>query len=332
MRVPHHGDGEADCDAMRVLITGGAGFIGTNLCHLLAADPSVDEIVVLDDASHGDPDQLADLPVRLVPGSVCDQDALAEATEAVDAIVHLAAHGGTGAGVMEPITTQRVNVEGTVAVLEAARRAGDAHVVLASTAAIYGANPALPSHEELAPLPRTPFAASKLAAESFASAYQQTFGLPVLTLRLFDVYGRYQPLDAGEGAVVASFVRAALRGEPLLIHGDGRQTRDFVDAGTVCRIIAAALHDRVCTARPINVGSGRRTSILELAQLVAGIVGAPVLLRHHGARPGDDRDRRASIERLQTHFPRVQRTPLAEGIADMVAWARGEILPTAASV
>ncbi len=307
---------------MRVLVTGGAGFIGTNLCHLLAGDPSVDEIVVLDDASHGDPDDLASLPVRVVLGSICDPRALAEASEGVDAIVHLAAQHRSGSAMTDPVGAQRVNVEGTVAVLEAARRAGDAHVILASTAAIYGANPALPSHEELAPLPRTPFAASKLAAESFASAYQQSYGLPVLTLRLFDVYGRHQPLDAGEGAVVAAFVRAALTGEPLLIHGDGRQTRDFIDAGTVGRIIATALRERICSPRPVNVGSGRRTSIVELAQLVAGVSGTPVMMRHHGARAGDDRDRRASVERLTALFPRVERTSLRDGVADMVEWAR----------
>ena len=307
---------------MRVLVTGGAGFIGTNLCHHLCADAIVDEIVVLDDASHGDPDGLADLPVRTVLGSICDPAALAEATEGVDAIVHLAAHSGSGAGVSDPVGAQRVNVEGTVAVLEAARRAGDAHVILASSAAIYGANPALPSHEELAPLPRTPYAASKLSAESFASAYQQSFGLPVLTLRLFDVYGRHQPLDAAEGAVVASFVRAALVGEPLRIHGDGRQTRDFIDAGTVSRIIVAALHDRVCAPRPINIGSGRQTSIIELARLVAASVGEPVTLRNHGARLGDDRDRRASIERMTTRFGHVPRTSLEDGLADMIQWAR----------
>jgi UDP-glucose 4-epimerase len=307
---------------MRVLITGGAGFIGTNLCHQLSAEPFVDEIVVLDDASHGDPDQLGDLPVRLVHGSICDPRKLAIAADGIDAVVHLAGHSGTGAGVTDPVGAQRVNVEGTVAVLEAARRAGDAQVILASSAAIYGANPALPSHEELAPLPRTPYAASKLAAESFASAYQQSFGLPVLTLRFFDVYGRHQPLDAAEGAVVASFVRAALVGEPLQIHGDGRQTRDFIDAGTVCRVITTALRDRVCAPRPINVGSGRRTSIVELAQMVAGVVGAPVMLRHHGARVGDDRDRRASIDRLVTKFPHVERTSLEAGISDMVEWAR----------
>jgi len=254
--------------------------------------------------------------VHLITGSVDEHRG------PFDAVVHLAAHSGSGSAMSDPVGAQRVNVEGTVAVLEAARRAGDAHVILASTAAIYGANPALPSHEELAPLPRTPFAASKLAAESFASAYQQSYGLPVLTLRLFDVYGRHQPLDAGEGAVVASFVRSALTGEPLQIHGDGRQTRDFIDAGTVCRVIAAALHGRVCSPRPVNVGSGRRTSIVELAQIVAGVVGAPVMLRHHGARAGDDRDRRASIERLTALFPQVERTSLLDGIGDMVEWAR----------
>lgn len=309
---------------MRVLITGGAGFIGSNLCERLSADPDIDEIRVLDDGTGGDPERLVHLPVAMISGSVCDPDVVRVAADGVDAIVHLAAHHGHGVGLGDPTTTVNVAVSGMLNVLEAARSAGDAHVVMTSSAAVYGANPALPSHEDLTPIPRTPFAASKLAAEALCASYQMSFGVPSLVLRLFDVYGPHQRTDAGEGAVVASFVNAALDGEPLRIFGDGRQTRDFIDVDTVCRVISSSLADRVAHPRPMNIASGRRTSVLELAQIVAAKVGGPISLRNESQRSGDDRNRCADVTRMHTRFATLAPTPLDDGITEMVAWARSE--------
>lgn len=173
---------------MRVLVTGGAGFIGANLCRTLLATGAV-EVIVLDDLSTGSLDNLDGCDVDIRVGSVLDADAVDQASTGVQAIVHLGALGSVPRSVADPTTSFAVNATGTVNVLEAARRAG-AHVLFASSSSVYGSNPALPKHEDLAPRPMSPYAASKLAAESTVLAYSSSYALPVLAFRFFNVYGQ----------------------------------------------------------------------------------------------------------------------------------------------
>ena len=171
---------------MRVVVTGGAGFIGANLCRRLAATPGVGPVVAIDDLSSGDAGNLRDVPVELVEGSVLDQALLDDVLDAADAVVHLAARPSVPRSLRDPVATHHANATGTLYVLEAARRRG-AHVLVASSSSVYGSAAELPTHEDLPTRPLSPYGASKLATEAYALAYQESFALPVLALRLFNV-------------------------------------------------------------------------------------------------------------------------------------------------
>ncbi|MEJ7801042.1 MAG: NAD-dependent epimerase/dehydratase family protein, partial [Ilumatobacter sp.] len=222
---------------MRVVITGGAGFIGANLCrHLLATD-GITGVAVIDDLSTGDRSNLDGLDVDVEIGSILDDDALDRAFAGADAIVHLAALGSVPRSVSEPLASHHANATGTVMVLEAARRHGGLHTIVASSSSVYGANPTLPKHEDLATRPISPYAGSKLATEGYTLAWGSAYELPVLAFRFFNVFGPLQPAGHVYAAVIPKFVDAALRGEPLVIHGDGLQSRDFTYVGTVVSVI-----------------------------------------------------------------------------------------------
>ncbi len=161
-----------------------------------------------------------------------------------------------------------VNATGTMEVLEAARRAGNVHVVVASSSSVYGANPTLPKTETATTLPLSPYAASKLATEAYALAYQHSFGLPTLAFRFFNVFGPLQPAGHAYAAVVPAFVSAALEDRPLPVHGDGKQSRDFTFVGTVVEVLADAVVRRVTCAEPVNLAFGSRTDLLERHRVV----------------------------------------------------------------
>ncbi|MUH52549.1 MAG: NAD-dependent epimerase/dehydratase family protein, partial [Actinobacteria bacterium] len=191
---------------MRVVVTGGAGFIGSNLCRHLLAAPGVSSVVVLDDLSTGNLANLDGFDVDFVHGSITDDAALDEAFAGAGAVVHLAALGSVPRSVADPMATHHANATGTAMVLEAARRHGNLHVLVASSSSVYGANPTLPKHEGLATRPLSPYAASKLATESYTLAWGRSYGLPVLAFRFFNVFGPHQPAGHVYAAVIPVFV------------------------------------------------------------------------------------------------------------------------------
>jgi UDP-glucose 4-epimerase len=176
---------------MRILVTGGAGFIGANLCRTLT-DAGEHDVVVIDDLSTGLRDNLDGLDVALIEGSILDAAALDDAVRGVDAVVHLGAVPSVPRSIADPVSSHLANATGTVAVLEAARHEGDTHVIVAGSSSVYGANPKLPKREDLATFPLSPYGASKLATEAYALSYQHSFGLPVLAFRFFNVFGPLQ--------------------------------------------------------------------------------------------------------------------------------------------
>jgi UDP-glucose 4-epimerase len=306
---------------VRVLVTGGAGFIGANLCRLLDADATTD-VVVLDDLSTGSSANLAGLGrVELIEGSILDTTRLAEVTVGVDAVVHLAARPSVPRSLSDPFASHDVNATGTVRVLEAARAMADPPlVVVASSSSVYGANPALPKVETMATLPVSPYAASKLATESYALAYGHSFGLPVLAFRFFNVFGPLQPAGHAYAAVVPAFVAAAMAGEPAVVHGDGQQTRDFTFVGSVVAVIRDAIERRVHHPGPVNLAFGSRVSLLELLDTIEVVLGRSVARNHVEPRPGDVRDSQADQSRLRSLFPDVVPTPLVDGLRATVDW------------
>jgi UDP-glucose 4-epimerase len=305
---------------LRVVITGGAGFIGANLSRRLSEAGQA--VTALDDLSTGRAVNLRGVDVQLIEGSVVDRSLVARAVEGADAVVHLAARGSVPRSLADPLATHEANATGTAEVLEAARRGGVGHVVVASSSSVYGANPAIPKHEELAPAPISPYGASKLHGESLALAYQRSFGMPVLALRFFNVFGPLQPADHDYAAVIPRFVAAALAYRPVEIHGDGQQTRDFTYVGSVVDVIAEALARRTTSEGPVNLAFGSRMSLLEVLDCLERLLDSPIDRCHVAPRFGDVAHSQADPTRLLGLFPGLQPVDFADGLARTVAWFR----------
>jgi len=305
---------------MKVVVTGGAGFIGANLVREFLVGG--DTVTVLDDFSTGERMNLDGCDALIVQGSVLDAVALDEALDGAEAIVHLAARPSVPRSLADPLASHHANATGTLQVLEAARRAGEPYVIVASSSSVYGANRIMPKSEDLVPMPVSPYAVSKLATESYALSYGACFGLKVLAFRFFNVYGPYQRAGHAYAAVVPSFVSAALAGDPLLVHGDGRQTRDFTFVGSVTMILYDAVHRRVTSDRPVNLAFGTRASLLDLVAELEQVLGRPLRTTHCDSRTGDVRDSQADNSRLSELFPSAEAIPLRAGLRSTVDWFR----------
>ena len=308
---------------MKVVVTGGAGFIGANLTRTLADRADVDDVVVLDDLSTGDRRNLEGLDVTLVEGSILDAAALDEVVAGAQAVVHLAARPSVPRSLADPMASHLTNATGTMEVLEAARRHGLPQVVLASSSSVYGANPSMPKREDMATRPVSPYAAGKLAAEAATLAYGRSFDLPVLAFRFFNVFGPLQPAGHAYAAVVPAFASAALRDEPIPVHGDGLQTRDFTYVGTVATVLTEAVVRGVTHPEPVNLAYGTRISLLELIDRLERVLGRPLSRRHDEPRAGDVRDSQADQSRLRQLFPDVEPVDLDTGLRATVDWLSG---------
>ena len=305
---------------MKVTVTGGAGFIGANLCRALVKRPDVDRIVVIDDLSSGSLENLDGLDVDVQIGSFLEPDLIEQAVAGSDAVVHLGARPSVPRSLADPIASHEVNATGTLRVLEAARAHRNPLVIVASSSSVYGGNPALPKHEDLSPMPLSPYAASKLAAESYALAYQESFGVPVLPLRFFNVFGPLQRPGHAYAAAVPAFIWAALHDTPLPIYGDGRQSRDFTFVDSVTTVIAEAISRRVTSARPVNLAFGTRTDLLGLVAALEEVLGRPLEIEHAPPRTGDVRHSQADSRALRSLFPEIEPVELHEGLRRTVDW------------
>lgn len=306
---------------MKVVVTGGAGFIGANTCRALEDDPRVDEVVALDDLSTGFASNLAGSRTRLVEGSVLDRDLLRDAVRGASSVIHLAARPSVPRSLQDPVASHLVNATGTLYVLEAAREVA-AHVVVASSSSVYGGNPELPKRESSTPRPLSPYAVSKLATESYALAHQASFGLQTLALRFFNVYGPLQAAGHAYAAVVPAFVDAALAGRPLVVQGDGEQTRDFTHVTSVVSVLVEAVTQRRTHTTPVNLAFGTRHSVLALVERLEQVLDQPLTVEHAPSRVGDVRDSQASCDLLRELFPQARAVPLDDGLVDTVRWFR----------
>ena len=303
---------------MRLLITGGAGFIGSNLARL--ALQSGHEVTVLDDFSTGYRENVDDIDVRLVEGSVADRDATDDAVTGADAVVHLGALGSVPRSIVDPVASHLANATGTLTLLESARAAGVSHVSCASSSSVYGMNPALPKHEREWVRPMSPYAVTKLATEQYTLCYQQAYGMDTLAFRFFNVYGPRQRAGHVYAAVIPVFLDALMRGEALPINGDGSNSRDFTYVGTVCKVLLDAAERRVTHPEPVNLAFGTNTTLLELVSRIEHAAGTTAEVVHREPRAGDVKHSQADNTSLRTLFPDVSPVSLDEGLAETVNW------------
>lgn len=280
-----------------VLVTGGAGFIGRHLTTALVARGR--RVRVLDDLSTG---RLAGLPrpAEVVEGDVVDPAAVAATMDGVACVVHLAARRAVPRSFVDPEGTDRVNRVGTGVVLDAARRAGVRRVVSASSSSVYGDAVETPTPETASPEPLSPYAASKLAGEQLCRQATRD-GLDTVCLRYFNVYGPGQRADDPYAMLIPRALDALRRGEPITVHGDGRQRRDFTYVTDAVAATLAALDAAgPLGARPVNVAGGRSWSVLEVVRLLGHAVGVPPVVVHTAARAGDPRRTRADLTRARS--------------------------------
>jgi len=305
-----------------VLITGGGGFIGSNLARYLLEHHLVGDVRVLDDFSTGYRHNLDGIAAVVTEGSILDYDTLVAAAEGVDAIVHLAAIPSVPRSIANPRASHEANATGTLNVLEAARQVGVEQVIVASSSSVYGSNPTTSKSEYDWTRPMSPYAVSKLATEGYALAYQFSYGLKTLAFRFFNVFGPGQAAGHAYAAVIPQFLDAALRGQPADVYGDGLQSRDFTFVDTVCAVIQDAVVRRVHSTDPVNLAFGTNTSLLTLLEELEAQLGYPIDRRFLEPRAGDVRASQADPTRFREIFPEIQPTPLTDGIAATVAWFR----------
>ncbi|HUQ43819.1 MAG TPA: NAD-dependent epimerase/dehydratase family protein [Candidatus Limnocylindria bacterium] len=309
---------------MRVLVTGAAGFIGSHL--VLALLERGDEVSAIDNLFSGDAHRLAPWldRIRFVEGDVRDPSALDRAAAGCDAILHQAAIASVAASVRDPIGNDAVNSGGTIQVMLAAARNGCRRVVLAGSSAVYGSSTEPPGRETQVPDPQSPYAASKLAAESYLHAMSPLLGVETVALRYFNVFGPGQDPMSEYAAAVPRFVTGALRGQVLTIYGDGRQSRDFTYVTNVVAANLLALDAPGVDGLTCNVGTGSSVTLLELVGAIEAAVGRPVTVQHEAPRAGDVRDSRAAIDLAVARLGYRVQVAFAEGIRETVSWYRSQ--------
>ena len=304
---------------MKVLVTGGAGFIGSNLVRLLLKEGH--EVVVLDNLSSGHRRNLAPFPeVRLLEGDVRNAAAVVAAAAGVEVIFHLAASVGNTRSIQNPIEDAEVNVIGTLRILEAARAVGARKVIFSSSAGIFGELKHLPIREDHPVEPDSPYGATKLGAEKLCLVYAKLYQLEAVCLRYFNVYGLNQRYDA-YGNVIPIFAHRLLAGDPITIFGDGEQTRDFINVSDVVKANYLAAQARGVSGA-FNLGSATRVTINHLSRRMAEIGGFPYTVAHGPPRVGDVRDSLADISAARSAFGFAPSVALDHGLTEYMRWIR----------
>lgn len=302
------------------LVTGGAGFIGSHLVGALVARG--ERVRVLDNFSTGKEAYLAPYrgSIELIKGDIRDERTCAEAMKGAQYVLHQAALRSVPRSVDDPLSTDDVNVHGSLMVLQAARTAGVKRLVYASSSSAYGDNPALPKSEAMNPMPRSPYAVSKLTAEFYCRVYTHTYGLSTVSLRYFNVYGPQQDPRSQYAAVIPAFIDALQSGRPGTIYGDGEQSRDFtfIDDCVAANVLA-------CTTPGIdgevfNVAFGQRTSINEIYAGISALLGRSIPARYEPARAGDVRHTLADLAHARERLGYRPQTDIRAGLERTVKW------------
>jgi UDP-glucose 4-epimerase len=304
---------------MKVVVTGGAGFIGSNLAEELLKKH---EVTVIDNLSTGrieNLDQIID-KINFIEGSITDLDLLKAAFSGSDTVFHQAAIPSVQRSVDNPIASNEANVEGTLKVLVAARDCNVRKVVYASSSSAYGDTPTLPKKEDMKPNPKSPYAISKLAVEYYCRVFSEVYGLRTACLRYFNVYGPRQNPESQYAAVIPRFITRALANEPLVIYGDGEQTRDFTFVKDVMKANILAMDSPA--EGVFNIACGKRMSLNELASKIMEITGIKLDPIHDEPRQGDVKDSLADISDARRELGYEPDFDLASGLEETIEWFR----------
>jgi UDP-glucose 4-epimerase len=307
---------------MNILVTGGAGFIGSHLTEALVRKGH--RLRVLDDFSSGDRRNLEAVrgDVEIVAGDCADERVARRAVKGIEVVYHQAALPSVPRSVAEPLDSHRANATGTLTLLESARAAGVRRFLYAGSSSVYGELPGLPKRESMPTRPLSPYGVGKLVGEQYVRIYSHLHGMETLTLRYFNVFGPRQAAGSPYSGVISLFVTALLAGRRPLIYGDGKQTRDFTYVDNVVDANLRALKARGLEGQSVNVATGRRILLRELLEGVARLTGRPARARHAPARKGDIRHSVADISAARRLLGYRVVREFEEGLARTVEWYR----------
>jgi nucleoside-diphosphate-sugar epimerase len=304
----------------KYLITGGAGFIGSNLARKLLS--MGEEVVVLDDLSTGKKANLEGIKdrVRLVVGDICDLDVVREAMEGIDYVFHHAAVVSVPRSVDDPMRTNQVNVDGTLNCLLAARDVEAKRFVFAASSSAYGDSKELPKHEDMKPHPLSPYGVSKLVGEMYCRVFHEVYGLPTVSLRYFNIFGPYQDPHSQYAAVVPIFITRLLKGESPVIYGDGEQSRDFTYIDNAVQANLLAVHSSGADGKTINVACGARYTLNDLVGHLKKLTGSDIDPTYENPRPGDIKHSMGDISTAAGLLGYAPDVSFEEGLKRTVAW------------
>jgi len=308
----------------RYLITGGAGFIGSNLARFVLLQGH--EVVVLDNFATGKRENLTDVlhQITLIEGDIRSKNDVANAMQGCVAVFHQGALGSVPRSIDDPVTSHDVNVNGTIHVLETARAMGVKRIVFAASSSAYGNQPVSPKREDMPVLPISPYAASKVACEAYLQAYRDAFGLETVSLRYFNVFGPRQDPFGAYAAVIPAFVSKLLKNESPVVYGDGEQSRDFCYIDNVCNANWLAAHAPAenCDGRPINIACHESVTLNQILRKLRELLHIDVPAVYQSERAGDVRHSLADIRRAEEKIGYVPLIKFDEGLEKAIDWYR----------
>ena len=300
---------------MKVLVTGGAGFIGTNLTLNLLS--SGYEVKVFDDLSTG---LKANIPkdAEFVNASILEANQIDKAIKDCEVVVHLGARGSVPRSIKDPIATHNVNATGTLNVLEAARNS-QCHYIFSSSSSVYGSNMILPKNEDMVLRPITPYAASKMSGEGLSLGYAKSYGLAVSTFRFFNIFGPWQRPDHEYAAVLPKWISKCIKGDEIEIFGDGEQTRDFTYVGTVVSVIKNCISGKVLHPEPVNLAYGNNTSLNQVIHLLKNDF-PDLKVKHLSPRDGDVLHSKNDPKLVQSLYPNINVEKFETTLQETINW------------
>jgi len=305
---------------VRILVTGGAGFIGSNICRVLVRRET--KVLVLDNFSTGKEENLAKIhnQVGIIKADITDLKTVHKVVQNVDYVLHQAALPSVPRSVKDPLSSNQANVVGTLNILLAARDAGVKRVIYASSSSVYGDSPLLPKKEDLNPAPLSPYAVSKLTGEYYCQVFYSVYGLETVVLRYFNVFGPHQDPTSLYAAVIPKFIQAMLKGEAPTIYGDGEQSRDFTYVDNVVQANILALETKDAAGKILNIACGERTKISGLVSSLNKILGSKIKPSFAPPRPGDVKHSVASISLAKKVLGYQPQISIEEGLERTVEW------------